>query len=131
MTVLPKVNYLSSMLPVAPPTNWFKSLGTAVSKFNWKNKPPRIKLTTLQNPNTHGGLEAPNSDSYVLTTPLQYILKWINPDQTDSTWTDTEQTQCKDIRIYHTYHLSATHSKTDLLQKPNNRTTLTAWWKFH
>uniref|UniRef100_A0A672F570 Reverse transcriptase domain-containing protein n=1 Tax=Salarias fasciatus TaxID=181472 RepID=A0A672F570_SALFA len=56
MTILPKINYLLSMIPTHPPLIWFNSVDSSINKFCWKNKPPRIKLTTLQKTKTLGGL---------------------------------------------------------------------------
>ena len=33
MTILPKVNYLLSMIPIQPTTSWFKSLDSAITKY--------------------------------------------------------------------------------------------------
>ena len=60
MIILPKVNYLFSMIPIKPSATWFKSLDSCISKFLWKNKPPRISLKTLQKTKDSGGLELPN-----------------------------------------------------------------------
>uniref|UniRef100_A0A673NCB7 Reverse transcriptase domain-containing protein n=1 Tax=Sinocyclocheilus rhinocerous TaxID=307959 RepID=A0A673NCB7_9TELE len=64
MTVLPKINYLFSMIPTQPSLTWFKSLDSIITRFYWKNKPPRIKLSTLQKPKSLGGLEAPHFYHY-------------------------------------------------------------------
>jgi len=34
--------------PLKPSATWFTSLDSCISKFLWKNKPPRISLKTLQ-----------------------------------------------------------------------------------
>lgn len=60
MTILPKINYLLTMIPIHPPSSWFKSLDSVITRFYWKNKPQRIKLATLQKPKAQGGLNAPN-----------------------------------------------------------------------
>ena len=61
MTTLPKINYLLSMIPTHPSLTWFNSLNSIITKFYWKNKTPRIKLTKLQKPKLQGGLDAPHS----------------------------------------------------------------------
>lgn len=50
MTILPKINYLFSMIPSKPTHSWFKSLDSIINKYYWKNKTPRIKLTPYRNP---------------------------------------------------------------------------------
>lgn len=45
-------------------------------QFYWKNKKNSISLTTLQNRNSRGGLEAPNIHQYFLANQLQCLVKW-------------------------------------------------------
>lgn len=59
MTILPKINDLFTLISTQPTATWFKSLDSIVTRFYWRNKTPRIKLTILQKPKTQGGLEAP------------------------------------------------------------------------
>lgn len=47
MTIVPKINYLFSMIPTHPTLTWFKSIDSIITKFYWKNKMARLKLTTL------------------------------------------------------------------------------------
>ena len=131
MTILPKVNYLLSMTPVQPTTSWFKSLDSAITKFYWKNKTPRIKLSTLQKPKTLGGLEAPNFTLYCLANHLQYVHKWIHHNQSDITWLDLERTICKDIQISDMPFLTPTIKKHPSFKAPTISSGLSAWWKFH
>lgn len=99
MTILPNLNYLFSMIPTQPTLTWFKSLDSITTKFYWKNKTPRIKLTTPQKPKTQGGLEAPHFYHYYLANQLHNRYKWIHPNPSENTWLDVEQTICKDIHI--------------------------------
>lgn len=108
MTVRHKVTYLFTMIPSQPSTSWFKSLDSIITKFYWKNKTPRFKLTTLQKPKTHRGLTAPNFYNYYLANQLQYILKWIHLRQSHSTWLDIEQAICNNITISDLPFLSQT-----------------------
>lgn len=91
MSILPKVNYLFSMTPVQPTYSWLKSLDSTINKFYWKNKPPHIKLKTLQKPKALGGLNAPNFYHYSIASHLQFIHNWIHPNETNTIWTDIEQ----------------------------------------
>lgn len=99
MMVLPKINYLFSMLPTKPSAVWFRSLDSKISNFLWKNKPPQISLKTLQKAKYCGCLELPNFAHYFLSNRLQYISKWINHSPLDHSWMDIEQTFCKEIKI--------------------------------
>ncbi|KAI2645143.1 LINE-1 retrotransposable element ORF2 protein [Labeo rohita] len=131
MSILPKINYLFSMIPTQPTRIWFKSLDSIITKFYWENKTPRIKLTTLQKPKSQGGLEAPHFYNYFLANQLQNIYKWIQPNSSDYTWQDIEQSICKDINISELPFHSQTIQKHHCFKMPTIETTLTAWWKFH
>lgn len=80
MKTLPQINYLFSLLPITPTDNWFQTLNSLTTQFYWKNKKPRISLSTLQSTKSQGGLEAPNFLQYFLSNQLQYLLKWIHKD---------------------------------------------------
>uniref|UniRef100_A0A8C6NV21 Reverse transcriptase domain-containing protein n=1 Tax=Nothobranchius furzeri TaxID=105023 RepID=A0A8C6NV21_NOTFU len=72
MMVLPRINYLFSMIPNKPPADWFKSLDSSITKFLWQDKPPRISLKTLQKTKDRGGLDLPNF-YYTNNIPDNYI----------------------------------------------------------
>lgn len=52
MTILPKINFLFSIIPPQPTLTLLKSLDSNISKFYRKNKTPQIKLATLVMPKT-------------------------------------------------------------------------------
>lgn len=47
MNVLPRINFLFFMIPLAPPTNYISEMHSLISKFIWVGKHPRIKLASL------------------------------------------------------------------------------------
>ncbi|XP_051807528.1 LINE-1 retrotransposable element ORF2 protein isoform X1 [Acanthochromis polyacanthus] len=131
MTILPKINYLFSMIPLKPTHSWFKSLDSAINKYYWKNKTPRIKLSTLQKPKTQGGLAAPNFHQYFIANQLQYILKWINPIHSDYTWIDIEQTLSDNIPLSDLPFISPSIKRHPCFKSITISSALTAWWEFH
>lgn len=118
------------MIPTQPTPSWFKSLDS-INKFYWKNKTPRIKLTTLQKQKKQGGLAAPHFPYYYLANQLQYIFKWIHPKQSDSTWLGIEETICKNISISDLPFLTQTIKRHLCFKTLSISATLTAWWKYH
>ena len=131
MSILPKINYLFSMIPIQPTLTWFKSLDSIISKYYWKNKPARIKLSTLQKPKHLGGLEAPQFFHYFLANQLQYIIKWIHNSQQCDTWLDIEKTFCNEIKISDLPFLNQSIKLHPCFKSLTISTALTAWWKFH
>lgn len=129
MTILPKINYLFTMIPTQPTTQWFNILDRLTTKFYWKNKKPRMKLTTMQKDKAHGGLDAPNFHHYNLANQLQYLTKWIHPNHYHNTWLDIEQDECKDISITDLPFFSNTIKHHHCFKNTVIATTLTAWWK--
>lgn len=65
MSVLLKMNWLFSVIPISPNNTWFQSLNSTSSKFCWKNKTSHMKLIwAMQKSNSQRELEAPNSELY-------------------------------------------------------------------
>lgn len=64
MNVLPKFLFLFQMLPTVVHKYFFKQLHSAVSRFIWKGKIPRIRLKILQGTPQEGGLKLPNFETY-------------------------------------------------------------------
>ena len=56
MNVLPRLNFISSMIPLAPPNNYWKKLHSIINQFLWNKKKPRIKTSTLQRHKSAGGV---------------------------------------------------------------------------
>ncbi len=67
------------MLPLSPPPGYFKEINSIISKFIWNDKCPRIKLTTLQHPNSAGGLAVPNFELYYWSFQLKALHNWVDP----------------------------------------------------
>lgn len=95
MDVLPRVNFYSSMIPLAPPMGYWEKLHSLISKFIWKGKRPRIKLTTLQRDRTQGGLALPNFNMYFVLRPPS---AWFNPSSSVS-WRPIEENLSQPHRL--------------------------------
>lgn len=80
MNVLPRINFLFSMLPLSPPPKYFDNIHSMVTKFLWSGKRARIRLTTLQQPKRRGGLAVPDFKIYYLAFQLQALRNWIDAD---------------------------------------------------
>lgn len=129
MKILPQINYLFSMIPITPTDYWFKKLNSLTTHFYWKNKKPRIALTTLQNAKHLGGLEAPNFMHYYLANQLQYLYKWTQQQTHSDPWLDLEQYLCSPNSIADLPFLPQSIKKLDFYHNITIATTLSAWWK--
>ncbi len=96
MNLLPRFNFFFSMLPLSPPPGYFKEINSIISKFIWNDKCPRIKLTTLQHPNSTGGLAVPNFELYYWSFQLKALHNWVDPQSTVS-WRVIELTRLNQI----------------------------------
>ncbi len=86
------------MLPLSPPPGYFKQIYSIISKFIWNDKCPRIKLTTLQHPNSAGGLAVPNFEFYYWSFQLKALHNWVDPQSTVS-WRVIEADKVKPNRL--------------------------------
>ncbi len=98
MNLLPRFNFFFSMLPLSPPPGYFKEINSIISKFIWNDKCPRIKLTTLQHPNSAGGLAVPNFELYYWSFQLKALHNWVDSQSTVS-WRVIEADKVKPNRL--------------------------------
>ena len=98
MNILPRVNFVSSMLPLPPPTRYWNKLHSAISKFVWHGKRPRLKLSLLQRAKAHGGLSLPNFKLYHWAFTLRPLLKWFDPAANVS-WRELEQSLVHPLQL--------------------------------
>ncbi len=77
-----------------------KEINSIISKFIWNDKCPRIKLTTLQHPNSAGGLAVPNFELYYWSFQLKALHNWVDPQSTVS-WRVIEADKVKPNRLQH------------------------------
>ncbi len=84
------------------PPGYFKEINSIISKFIWNDKCPRIKLTTLQHPNSAGGLAVPNFELYYWSFQLKALHNWVDPQSTVS-WRVIEADKVKpiDFKIFY------------------------------
>ena len=77
MNVLPRIHFVSSMLPLSPPSDYWHKLESAVSTFIWNGKRLRLKKSALQRSKEDGGLSVPNFKLYVWSFVLRPLLTWL------------------------------------------------------
>lgn len=78
MNVLPRINFVSYMLPRAPPVGSWEKLNKDINKFIWKGKRPRLKTPTLHRNRRDGGLSLPNFKFYSWAFTLRPLTIWFN-----------------------------------------------------
>lgn len=100
MNILPRVNFCSDMIPIAPPSGYWEKLHKILSKFIWKGKRAHVKLPTLQNGKQSGGLAVPNFKLYFQALSLRPLLVWFDSDA-DTPW----KYGCTYASTGHTFYL--------------------------
>lgn len=80
MNILPRLNFLFFMIPFTPPPKYFKELNSAVSRFVWNGRQPRIRFSVLQRTKLEGGLALPNFQIYYWAFQIRAIRTWTDKD---------------------------------------------------
>lgn len=80
MEILPRVNFLFSMIPLPPPAHFYQDLYSACRKFIWNGKPHRSSITTLQPPENTRGLALPDFKFYLWAFRLKTLKIWLQPN---------------------------------------------------
>jgi len=79
INVLPRINFLSSIIPLPAPKIFWHKLNSTIHKFIWNGKQPRLKFESLQRAKHNGGLALSNFELYHRTFKIKRIKVWINP----------------------------------------------------
>ena len=62
------------------PESFIKKVDKDIQKFIWKNKPPKIKSTTLINSLSAGGLNMPSFDIFIKAQKAMWIKRMLDPN---------------------------------------------------
>ena len=98
MNVLPRINFVSSMLPLPTPAGFWQKLDTKLRKFIWNGKKSRIKLSTLQRDKPQGGWACPNFKLYHWAFVLRSLKQWFDAEPA-SPWKTIEQELVHPLRL--------------------------------
>lgn len=90
MNVLPRINFIHSMLPLSPSIDYWKKLDSLLKSFIWNKRHPRIKRSALQLPKSQGDWALPNFKLHHWSFTLQHLRHWLDPEAQTS-WTDIER----------------------------------------
>uniref|UniRef100_A0A7N4P7Z2 RNA-directed DNA polymerase n=1 Tax=Sarcophilus harrisii TaxID=9305 RepID=A0A7N4P7Z2_SARHA len=77
MTILPKLIYLFSAIPIRLPKNYFNDLEKITTKFIWKNKRSRISRELMKKKSNDGGLAVPDLKLYYRAAVTKTIWYWL------------------------------------------------------
>uniref|UniRef100_A0A671UDU8 Reverse transcriptase domain-containing protein n=1 Tax=Sparus aurata TaxID=8175 RepID=A0A671UDU8_SPAAU len=130
MNVLPKFLYLFQSIPLPPPPNFFQDMKKTLTKFIWKNRRPRLRLTLLYLPFDRGGLRVPNLVWYYWAAQLRAARMWFS-SHPELPWVKMETLSTKGLPLdSYLYSDSLKNLKKDTLN-PFVRNTMMIWHEAH
>ena len=97
MNVLPRINFVSSILPLPTPVGFWQKLDSKLKKFIWHGKKPCIKWSTLQRDKPQGGWACPNFKLYHMFV-LRSLKHWFDTEVA-SPWKTLEQELVHPLRL--------------------------------
>uniref|UniRef100_A0A671KAJ5 Reverse transcriptase domain-containing protein n=1 Tax=Sinocyclocheilus anshuiensis TaxID=1608454 RepID=A0A671KAJ5_9TELE len=91
LIIVPKINYLSYMLPLALPLSLLKEYNKNVESYIWQGKKPLFNRTKLYSAKSSGGLSLPRVDWYHWSFSLSQWTKINMAPNVAPTWVHIEQ----------------------------------------
>lgn len=85
------------MLPTYIPLKLFKLIHSAIWRFIWKNKRPKLKLEKLQSLIRDAGLALPNLIYYHWASQLRFVTDWVKDSQ--FSFTDLESIGLENVPV--------------------------------
>ena len=98
MNILPRINFISSMLPLSPPIGYWSKVDTLLTKYIWNGRRPRIKQTMLQRNKLEGGWALPHFKFYHWSFCIRSLKYWLDPNS-NSSWKQMEDELIAPIRL--------------------------------
>ena len=90
MNVLPRINFCSYMLPLAPPPRYWDKIHSIIIKFLWRGRRPKLKLANLQRKKEFGGISLPNFKLYFHAFTIRPLLNWFS-ENSSIPWLNIEK----------------------------------------
>ncbi len=118
MYILPCIDFISSVVPLAPPSGYWQKLDSLLRSYIWKGKRPSIKWSVLQYGKRNGGWACPNFKLYHWAFVLRSLNFWMNDDKVYS-WKSMEQDLITPIRLEDFLLMGMSTKKCDLYYGPS------------
>lgn len=78
MNVLPRVNFLSMMIPLSAFPDYWVKMNKLLCGYIWNNTHAKLKFSVLQRPNDQGRLALPNFKVYHQSFQLRPVMAWLD-----------------------------------------------------
>ena len=125
MTILPKLIYLFSVIPIKLPRIFFTKLEKTLTKFIWKNKRSRILRELMKKNVKEGGLAVPDLKLFYKAVVVKTIWYWLRNRRKDR-WNGTAVSDLSKT-VYNKSKEPSFGDKTPLFDKNCWKNWKTVW----
>ena len=128
MNILPRINFVSSMIPLAPPVKYWNKIQSTISQFIWNKKHPRLKMATLQRRRGDGGLAVPNFKFSFYSFVLRPLFVW-NDAATPVSWRQLEENIVRPLTLKGVLFSNMSNSQCQIRFGPTIISFLIRTWR--
>lgn len=126
MNVLPRINFVSSIFRLVPPSRFWDRLQRIITKFVWNGERPRLKLSTMQRDRSARGISLPNFKLYHWAFTLCSLVSWYD-NKIEVAWRSLEENLVFPLKLDEVLFANSPLNKCKLRFGPVVSHLIAAW----